>query len=158
MNENDAIKTRIKLKRDTTQGWNEASGFIPLKGEMVIYTDWKPKYVVDIDGRYVLDQQGNKFRCFVDNEPQFIPGLKVGDGKAYVQDLPFVDEELRARLIEHIEDHEVHLLTGEREFWNSKVDIIDEDDIIYSESDGDGNYTTLIFTRDDWNGFKESSI
>lgn len=152
------LDTRIKLKRDTTDGWNQARGFIPLKGEMIVYTDWKPKYVVDIDGRYVLDSNGNKIRSFVDNEPQFVPGLKVGDGMAYVQDLPFVDEDLRAKLMEHIDNQEIHLLTGEREFWNSKVDIIDEDDIIYSEQSEDGNYTTLIFTREDWNGFKEASV
>ena len=149
-----ATEARIKLKRDTRANWNNARGFIPLKGEMIIYTDWKPRYVVDTDGRYVLDSNGQKIRMYVDNEPQFIPGIKIGDGMAYVQDLPFVDEELRARLIAHIEDTEVHLLTGEREFWNSKVDIVDENDIVYSETDGDGNYTTLIFTREDWNGFK----
>ena len=60
--------------------------------------------------------------------------------------------------MEHIDNQEIHLLTGEREFWNSKVDIIDEDDIIYSEQSEDGNYTTLIFTREDWNGFKEASV
>ena len=29
------VNTRIQLKRDTTQHWNEALGFIPLEGEFI---------------------------------------------------------------------------------------------------------------------------
>ena len=37
------INTRIQLKRDTTQHWNEAIGFIPLPGEVIVYEDYETK-------------------------------------------------------------------------------------------------------------------
>ena len=37
----DTINTRIQLKRDITANWNNARGFIPLKGEVIIYEDYQ---------------------------------------------------------------------------------------------------------------------
>ena len=39
----DKLNTRIQLKRDTTENWNNAKGFIPLPGEIIIYTDYETK-------------------------------------------------------------------------------------------------------------------
>ena len=37
------VNTRIQLKRDTTAHWNQATGFIPLPGEVIIYEDYEVK-------------------------------------------------------------------------------------------------------------------
>ena len=54
--------------------------------------------------------------------------------------------------MEHIENEEMHLLLGERAFWNSKVDIIDDDLINSSVMQNDEEL--LVFTRDDWKNLK----
>lgn len=36
---NKEIKTRIQLKNGTTEDWNKATNFTPLKGELIIYND-----------------------------------------------------------------------------------------------------------------------
>lgn len=61
-----SFETRIQSKHDTTANWNAAQGFIPLAGEIIIYDDYE-----QVDG-------------------QNIPGIKIGTGNAYVQDLPFI--------------------------------------------------------------------
>lgn len=35
------IKTRVQQKSDTSENWAKAVNFIPLKGELIIYTDKK---------------------------------------------------------------------------------------------------------------------
>lgn len=107
------IDGRVKLKRNTTAYWNAATGFVPLEGEPIIYTDWKDT------GRTT---QGGT--------PIYQPGVKIGDGEAYVQDLPFIDEILANQLIEHINDRELHIQPGEREFWNNKLNVMDAAEVI----------------------------
>lgn len=68
--QNNSMKTRIQLKRDTEANWNKAgpkensSGFIPLQGELVVY---------------LPDATHNYSR------------LKVGDGATNIIYLPFID-------------------------------------------------------------------
>lgn len=57
------IKTRIQLKNDTEANWNKARNFIPLKGELIIYSA---------------------------DESHPFSRLKVGDGITTVVALPFV--------------------------------------------------------------------
>ena len=111
------VNTRIQFKRDTTQHWNEARGFIPLKGEVIVYTDYD-SYEKEINGR---------------NRIVAIPGIKIGDGNAYVQDLPFVDEELRDTLMEHINNMDLHVTLGEKTFWNNKINVDDAYEQIHEE-------------------------
>ena len=111
------MDARIQLKRDTTQHWNEARGFIPLKGEVIVYTDYD-SYEKEINGR---------------NRIVAIPGIKIGDGNAYVQDLPFVDEELRDTLMEHINNMDLHVTLGEKTFWNNKINVDDAYEAVHDE-------------------------
>ena len=76
------IKSRIKLKRDTTAHWNQNIHFIPLNGEAVIYTDYRT--IENDDGTTTV-----------------IPGIKIGDGKAYLIDLPFVTDGVALDLLKH---------------------------------------------------------
>lgn len=100
-----AINTRIKMKRDTTANWNNAVGFIPLDGEIIIYTDYKT--ITE-----VIDNQ---------NVTKNVPGIKIGDGNAYVQDLPFMDNDLRDALMAHIANTNVHVTLNDKAFWNNKL-------------------------------------
>ena len=59
----NTIKTRIQLKNDTEENWNKAINFVPLKGEVIIYS--------------------------ADDAHPFCR-LKVGNGITVVSDLPFV--------------------------------------------------------------------
>ena len=93
--------TRIQSKIDTTANWNAATTFVPLKGEVIVYSDYTSETV---DGQVVN-----------------IPNFKVGDGLAYVPDLPFVGDDMRRQLTAHLLDTAVHITSAEREFWNSKV-------------------------------------
>lgn len=116
------IDTRIKQKHDSTANWNAARGFIPLKGELIIYNDYKTIEKV-VDGELRMVQ---------------IPGLKIGDGLTYVQDLPFVDEELRDRLMMHINNPNIHVTLQDRLFWNNKLNVDDNAELV------DG---ALVFNR-----------
>lgn len=58
------LKTRIKLKSDTQANWNNNPYFIPLQGEIIIYSP--------------------------DNQHPY-SRLKVGDGSSFVSNLPFID-------------------------------------------------------------------
>ena len=71
----------------------------------------------------------------------YIPGVKIGDGNAYVADLPFQDE----AYFEHIFNTEIHITQEEREFWNNKV-------TCYIETENPNN---LIFTKDNVIIFEE---
>lgn len=55
------IKENTLIKKDTSINWNKAKNFIPKEKEIIIYSDFNPN------------------------------GIKIGDGKTKVNDLPFVD-------------------------------------------------------------------
>ena len=55
------IKKNIIIKQDTVENWNKAKNFIPKENEVIMYTDIFPN------------------------------GIKIGDGKTKVMDLPFID-------------------------------------------------------------------
>lgn len=125
------IDARIQLKRDTTENWNNARGFIPREGEVIIYTDYETK-------TYTVEEYGETVTKTVQ-----IPNIKIGTGNAYVQDLPFVDEKTRDILMEHINNHDIHVTLQDKLFWNNKVNIDDAYAQIYGELEDE----TLIFNR-----------
>lgn len=95
------LQARIRLKIDTTAHWNAAVTFVPMKGEVIVYSDYDTR-----------TENGQTVK---------IPNFKVGDGLAYVPDLPFVGDDLRDDLTAHLLDHTAHVTAAERTFWNSKV-------------------------------------
>ena len=48
-----------------------------------------------------------------------IPGIKIGDGLAYVVDLPFVD----TIYMKHITDTDIHITAEERTKWNKAITV-----------------------------------
>ena len=111
------INARIQLKRDTTANWNAARGFVPMAGEIIVYTDYS-SYQKEINGQI---------------KTILIPGIKIGDGGAYVQDLPFVDEDLRDTLMDHINNMDLHVTLGEKTFWNNKINVDDAYEAVHDE-------------------------
>lgn len=97
---------RDKLNRDipevlsgTTAYWNSRVGYIPPEGVIIIYTD----------------------KAVVDGED--VPGIKIGSGNGYVQDLEFVGDETADTLLAHINNNNIHITASERTAWNNKIGI-----------------------------------
>lgn len=72
----------IDIIARTTAEWSQMTGYISKLGGIYIYTDYRME------------------------EETPIPAIKIGDGKAYVVDLPFFD---------------TGVTESDREFWNNKV-------------------------------------
>ncbi len=83
-----------QVRFGTTAQWNAQSTLESEANTLYIYTD------------RAVDSLGNA-----------IAGIKVGDGNAYLVDLPFTDN----ILMDHIADTTRHITSEEREFWNNKV-------------------------------------
>ena len=107
------------IKYGTTEYWDGQTGYIPSPGFIVIYSDYKSKTV---DGQTV-----------------YIPGIKVGDGNAYVQDLMFIDEDIAEELWEHINNSNIHVTLQEKRSWNKKLNVNDNSEVVDE---------ALIFIRD----------
>lgn len=95
---------------DTVENWNAQTHLLSEKNAIYIYTDHKVS----------------------DDKP--IAGIKFGDGKAYLIDIPFID----ANFTEHINDDLIHVSAEDRARWDAKVRC-------YYAFNQDGN---LIFTTD----------
>ena len=90
-----------RIESNTTEGWSSQTTYVPKKDSIIIYTDYKT--------------------IVQDGVTKLVAGIKIGDGNAYVVDLPFIDDELRELLTTHINDTNVHIQEGERNFWNNKL-------------------------------------
>ena len=94
-----------------TATWNSQPQLIAQRGYIYIYADYR------------TDSQGNK-----------IPSIKVGDGLAYLIDLPFTDD----RYADHISNTYIHVTTEDKEKWNNKVtcflDPSNPDTLIFSKA------------------------
>ena len=102
-----------------------------MAGEVIIYDDYQTKtWQVEEYGELVT-------------KTEKIPGIKIGDGNAYVQDLPFVDKDLREKLMAHINNAEIHTTLAEKLFWNNKVNVDDAYEQIHDELEDE----TLIINR-----------
>lgn len=125
------IDARIRSKHDTTANWNNARGFVPMAGEIIIYDDYQVK-------TWQVEEYGE-----IVTKTENIPGIKIGDGNAYVQDLPFVDKDLREKLMNHINNIDIHTTLAEKAFWNNKVNVDDAYEQIHDELEDE----TLIINR-----------
>lgn len=83
---------------NTVQGWNSQPTLISELNTVYVYTNYKS----------TTDRHGHTV---------YIPGVKIGDGNAYLIDLPFTDTLME----EHIADTDIHVTPQEKIFWNNKV-------------------------------------
>lgn len=81
---------------DTTAGWAANLDLIAEKDAIYVYTD----YDTTSDG-------------------ELVPGIKIGDGLAYLIDIPFVD----AVMQEHIANTVIHVTQAEKDYWNNKCSV-----------------------------------
>ena len=95
----------ISIKSANTEYWNAQKGYIPNEGEIIIYNDYKK-----------VSKGG-----IIQN----IPGMKIGTGNAYVQDLTFITDIQSEELMKHIRNQDIHVSEAEREFWNNKLNVND---------------------------------
>lgn len=112
------LNGRFKVKRDTTANWNAAVGFVPLDGEIIVYTDYKT--------------------VTENNVTKNVPGIKIGSGNAYVQDLAFLGDAEAETLFSHIGNTVVHTSAAEKAFWDRKLNFNDASEVVDE---------TLIFNR-----------
>ena len=111
----EIINSRILATRDTTAHWNAKRSFIPMRGEIIIYMD------------YCQSNDGN-------GNITDVPGIKIGDGKAYLLDLPFVGSETSKQILrelhEHTENSAIHVSQQDRNFWNNKLNCQVDDECL----------------------------
>lgn len=86
--------------------WNNNRQYIPTAGQIVIYLNYK------------LINEGEENEIGV-------AGLKIGDGKTYVVDLPFLGD-IDQSIYNHINDATIHVSEKDRAFWNNKLNCDDE--------------------------------
>lgn len=94
----------------TTAFWNAQTGFVPEDGEIIVYTDKSTK--------------------IVDGVTVYIPGVKIGSGNAYVQDLAFVADDIADSLLSHINDLVAHVTQADRNKWNNKLNVSDVAEVV----------------------------
>ena len=104
-----------KISIDTTEGWNSRLTYVPARGEIIIYSD-----------RHVIDDVN-------------YPGIKIGDGNAYVVDLPYFGDDETNRVINiinmHINNAEVHVSQEDRAFWNAKLNFeIENENLVFTRN------------------------
>ena len=90
---------------NTTAYWTAHGTVIPKKAEIVIYTD--------------------KHSVIVDGVSRTLPAIKIGDGRSYLADLPFLGEYEAQVLLDHLNDNTRHITQQEREMWNHKLNTPD---------------------------------
>lgn len=86
--------TTAKILYDTKANWDKQTTLVSEQKTVYIYSD------------AYQDSQGND-----------IPGVKIGDGNAYVVDLQFAGK----LYDEHLADTVKHITAEERAAWNGKV-------------------------------------
>lgn len=108
--EDKAKLDSVGIHYNTTAYWNSKIGYIPAAGELVIYSDFQTTVV---DGQVVE-----------------IPGIKIGSGNGYVQDLAFLGDKESEELFEHISNTVIHTSAAEKLFWNNKLNVNDAQEVV----------------------------
>lgn len=82
------------IRFDTTENWDAQGQLISEQDVVYVYTDHETSPMGDP-----------------------VPGFKVGDGLAFLIDLPFSD----VLAMQHRADETIHVTAEEKAFWNEKV-------------------------------------
>lgn len=99
---------------DATYGtrahWEANPGFVPDRGQIVVWSD--------------------RGKTTVGGAEVDVPGVKIGDGNAFNIDLPFVGDDVAARLLAliqaHVDDPTSHVSSSDRKRWDNKITASDE--------------------------------
>ena len=74
----------------------------------------------------------------IDKEGNKVPRVKIGDGMAYIGDLPFIDASIWDEIFDHINNTEMHTTLEEKRRWNNKLNVNDAQELVG---------TSLVFNR-----------
>lgn len=97
------------IRVDSTVAWSTQTSYVPPKGQLIIYMDG-----TTVDG-------------------VTYPKFKVGDGNAYVVDLPFTEGDFEAQLQAHLANQSAHLSAIDRtKLENSVVVSLEDENLILS--------------------------
>ena len=98
-------QNKIVYYSNSKQVWNLEPQLISEKDVLYIYTDYK---TVNIDDEQIT-----------------IPGLKIGDGKSYLIDLPFFNDisNFNDIFMDHINNKVIHVSMEDRMFWDNKLNL-----------------------------------
>ncbi len=113
---NGELRGKANILMKSKEEWDEDLTLIGQANTFYIYTDRTTKE----------DEQGNIIE---------IPGIKIGDGLAYLVDLPFVDD----LYFDHIHNKDIHVTLQDKAFWSNKLNIDDNEQVV--------DQTTLVFNR-----------
>lgn len=113
----DEALDKVKIEVGTKAYWDARRLYVPEAGKLIVYKD----AVTLPDG-------------------SLMSKLKIGDGRAYVTDLPFSDADAMSKLSAHIGDQRLHVSEAERSKWNDKV-------TCYETYDPETAEVSLIFTK-----------
>ena len=112
------IGAQSKILSGSTAYWNAQVGYIPDEGQIIVYTDYK---TTEVDGQTVS-----------------VPGIKIGTGNGYVQDIVFLDQADSDALLDHINNGVIHVTAADRAKWDGKLNVTDMQEVVGE---------TLIFNR-----------
>lgn len=104
---NSRMTNYAKIYYNTTEGWNSQKQLVGELCSFYVYTD----HTVTVDGEKK-------------------PAIKIGDGQAYLIDLPYISTdltELIARIENHINNTIIHVSEEDRMFWNNKCSVIEDE-------------------------------
>jgi len=89
----------------TTAEWNADLTYVPARGTIIVYSD--------------------RGTVTINNTTINVPGIKVGDGNAYLVDLPFVgkdrEEAIMTALNTHVNNTDIHVTAEKKQFWDNKL-------------------------------------
>lgn len=103
---NIKLDNTLVYESKTVEEWNNDKDLISQKGTLYIYTNYK----------VIKDQEDNEI---------FLPGIKLGDGKAYLIDLPFLNTDtFNEQILDHINNKVIHVSLEDRMFWNNKLNLV----------------------------------
>lgn len=95
------VRSGTTVLIDTTANWNSQPSYIARRGDIIVYSDHDT--------------------VVVDGVSKDVPGVKIGDGLAYLIDLPFTTDALAQRLMNHINNSVIHVSEEDRAFWDNKL-------------------------------------
>ena len=101
-NMNASFAEAAAIYYDTEENWNAQRDMIAKFKAIYVYSNHT----------YLVDQVGNRTP---------VPAIKVGDGTSYLIDMPFVDQDVRNYILDHISNDSIHVSERDRKFWNDKV-------------------------------------
>lgn len=103
---NIKLDNTLVYESKTVEEWNSDKDLISQKGTLYIYSNYK----------IINDEDDNEI---------FLPGIKLGDGKAFLIDLPFLNTDpFDEQILNHINNNIIHISLQDRKFWNNKLNLI----------------------------------